>query len=158
MLTVQQIIDRARTKGYISANQYTDPQALQDFNIVRKKLCKIFIQRIDEDFFFDILTQDSVASQTEYGLRDDTNNIEIDKVKSVFVKYDATATDYTPVKEVYTDELTKDLSWYATNQPTNSPIYHISDQSLFIYPETIALTDGVKMRATLKLTDLIISG
>jgi hypothetical protein len=139
-MNVQAIIDRARRLGYVSSSQYSDAKALEDFNIIRRKLGKIFIQRLDEDYFFDILTQDSVLGQTEYGLNDTTNNIEIDKVKSVFVKESSTATDYTPAVEVYTDELDKDLSWYAENQPTSSPIYHISDESIFIYPATLAVT------------------
>lgn len=156
-MNVQQIIDRARRLWYVSSNQYNDTQALEDFNIVRKKLWKILVQRVNEDFFFDILTTDLIADQSEYNLYDDTNNIEVDKLQEVYVKYDSTATEHTKATLVNKDDLDKDLTWYAENQPESDPIYYVADESVFIYPKGKGVTGGLKYHATLKLNDLLIT-
>ncbi len=156
-MNVQQIIDRARRLGYVSSNQYNDTQAIEDFNIVRNKLWKIFVQRINEDYFFDVLTTDLIDSQTEYNLFDEANNIEIDKLQEVYVKYDATATEHTKARVVNKNDLTKDLTWYADNQPESDPFYYIADESVFLYPKGNSITGGVKFHATLKLNNLAIS-
>lgn len=156
-MNVQQIIDRARRLWYVSSNQYSDAQALEDFNIVRKKLWKILVQRVNEDFFFDILTTDLIADQSEYNLYDDTNNIEVDKLQEVYVKYDSAATEHTKATLVNKDDLDRDLTWYAENQPESDPIYYVADESVFIYPKGKGVSGGLKYHATLKLNDLVIS-
>ena len=156
-MNVQSIINRARRLWYISSNQYTDTEALEDFNIVRKKLGKVINQRVDEDFFFDILTTDLIANQSEYNLFDDTNDIVVDKLQDVYVKYDATAAQHTKATLVDKDSLDKDLNWYAENQPQSNPIYYVADESVFVYPEGTAVTDWLQYHATLKLNDLLIT-
>ena len=156
-MNVQSIINRARRLWYISSNQYTDAEALEDFNIVRSKLGKVINQRVDEDFFFDILTTDLIASQSEYNLFDDTNDIVVDKLQDVYVKYDATAAQHTKATLVDKDNLDKDLNWYAENQPQSNPIYYVADESVFVYPEGTAVTGGLQYHATLKLNDLLIT-
>lgn len=156
-MNVQSIINRARRLWYISSNQYTDAEALEDFNIVRSKLGKVINQRVDEDFFFDILTTDLIANQSEYNLFDDTNDIVVDKLQDVYVKYDATAAQHTKATLVDKDSLDKDLNWYAENQPQSNPIYYVADESVFVYPEGTAVTDWLQYHATLKLNDLLIT-
>ena len=130
-MTIQEIIDRARRLCYVSSSQYSNTLALEDMNIIYNDLTQSITQELDEDFFFDDLYTDLKVREDEYVLTDSVNNIYINKVKSVFVKYEPNEVDYTEALQVSKD----DFFVRKSNASKNNPIFYIADNSIFLYPE-----------------------
>lgn len=153
--TPQTAINRARRLWYVSAAQYPDATALEDFNIVYKLICNLIITEVDENYFSDFLTSTLIADRNEYQLFDETNNIDINKVQKVSVRYDNTDS-FKTIKEVDKNNLTKDLDDY--NNEWQAPFYFIFDNSIFIYPAATATqnTAEYKLDVSLTPTDLAI--
>lgn len=153
--TPQQVIDRARRLGYISVWQYSDAKALEDFNIVYQALCNLIITEVDEDYFSDFLTAEFVSGQNEYTLTDDTNNIDINRVQKVQVKY-ADALDLKEATLTDKDQLNHPLSYYNWDwRQENTPFYFIFDDSVFVYPSPdTSITDWYQVDVSLTPTDL----
>jgi len=80
MNTPQEVINRARKLWGVSAGQYNDAQALQDFNIIYQELSDLIIQDVDERYFSDLITTPLVANQEEYTLTDLPNKVRVNKI------------------------------------------------------------------------------
>jgi len=151
-MTVQEIINRARRMTYTNSVQYTDTQAVEDFNIIYADVVNSIIQEVDEWYFWGQFTADIVSWQNEYSLQED-----FWKVSTLSIKYTDTS-EYTLAKYLDTDSLDKDSDYYKTNQSKSSPFYDIKNNSLFIYPSpTEDITDWLRIKSLLKSSDLIIS-
>lgn len=150
-MNVQEIINRTRRLTYTNAIQYPDTTAMEDFNIIYKQVCNSLTQEVNEDYFWDIFTTNSVIWQNEYRLSSD-----MFKLKSVSVKYKIDW-EYIPAFTQETTQLTNDRDYYKTNQNTSNPFYTIDDNSIFIFPTpTEVVVDWVKIEAIIKPSSLVI--
>lgn len=159
-MTPSEIIARARTLSGTDSTNYTDAQGIKDFNAVYQDLISDIITEIDEDYFWDKIVTDSVASQNEYVI-DDTQtspNYRINQVNKVSVKYSDTDAYYTKATRVNPNDFENDEDWYKTNQPKTNPVYYVADDSVFIFPQPDAnVTAGIKMNVILQPVDLTIN-
>ena len=151
-MTVQEIINRARRLYYTNSVQYTDAQAIEDFNIIYKDLCNSITQEVNEDFFWDIFKTDTAASQSEYTL--DTT---VNKVENLSIIYEDWW-DYVTVTQRELSSLPFDAEYYQENQNKSNPFYEIKDESIFIYPyPDDIISNWLKMRAIITPSSLTIS-
>ena len=67
-MTVQEIIDLARTLTHTNSNQVPNDTAIKYLNIVYFKFANRIITEIDEDYFWETFTTDTVVDQSEYVL------------------------------------------------------------------------------------------
>jgi len=81
-MTIQDIINRARTLTYTSSAQYNDTQAIEDLNIVYNTIINIIINNVDEDFFYSFYNAKTIAWQNEY-----TIDSRISKVKKLKIDW-----------------------------------------------------------------------
>lgn len=158
LTTPQMVIDRARSLWYVSSSQYSDTNALEDYNIVRSQLSNQIMQNVNENYFSEILKTTWVVGQNEYALTDDVNSVNINKVEDVFIKYTATG-DYVKCTKTDKDSLQYDLDEYNTRQANTSPFYYVFADSVFIYPAItdLAVTEWVKVEVAITPSDLAIS-
>lgn len=158
-MNVQQIIDRARRLAYVDSTQYINATALEDFNIVYHDIENEIVS-LQEDFFWDIFKTDTtVINQTEYTLPADiwSGWTSLNKNIWVSIKYKADW-DYIKARRVNINNLENDLDWYAENQSEADPIYHISDNSYFVYPKPReAVVNWIKTYWIKNLADLLIT-
>jgi len=139
-MTIQEIITRARSLCYTNTVQYSDTQAIEDFNIIYRNMCNSITQEVNEDFFWDIFKTDTVVWQSEYSLP-----TTVFKISEVSIKESG---EYKKAINTSLNSLPNDTDYYKINQSTTSPIYEIKDESIFIYPSPIEeITDWIKMRA-----------
>jgi hypothetical protein len=154
--TPQQVIDRARILGYISSGQFNDTIALQEFNIQYLALANLITQDVDEDFFSEIITSTAVVAQNEYTLKDDTNNIDVNKIGTVDIAYKA-IDNYVRATRVYRTTLPSVAE--QMNYQTSAPVFYILDDSVFIYPApTVEVAKGIRLGASLTPSPLLIGG
>lgn len=153
-------INRARSLWYVSLAQYSDEKALEDLNVVYKLICSIIIQNVDENYFNDFIWHSLIAWQNEYILEDESNQIDVNKISDLFVKYSETW-EYIKATKVEKFQLDKDLEWYQLNTSKSNPFYFVYNNSIFIYPtiETGSsdIINWVKLNAALTPIDLILA-
>ena len=160
--TPQDVIDRARSLWYVSSSQYSDTKALQDYNIVRQDLSNLIMQDVNENYFSDIIRTDWVIDQNEYALTDATNNVDVNKIEDVFIKYNDT-NEYVKAYKQNKDYLRKEMSEYNTTQSSSNPFYYVFADSIFIYPAITTddnwganVTNWIKLEVWLTPTELAI--
>lgn len=156
--TPQQVIDRARSLWYVSSSQYSDAKSLEDYNIVRRELSNLIMQNVDENYFTETILTLWIVWQNEYALTDDINSIDVNKIQTVWIKYEATW-EYVEANLINEDRLNKSLEEYEEQQSTTNPFYFISWDSLHIYPsiKDTNVTEWIKVVASLTPYDLAIS-
>jgi len=163
--TPQAVIDRARRLGYTSVGQYSDEVALEDYNIVRSELSNLIMQNVNENYFSEIIRTTWVASQNEYALTDDINNVDVNKIENVRIKY-SDDWEYVRATKQNKDNLNKELDYYNENQSESNPFYYVFADSIFIYPAITNeddlwveqnVTNWVKLEVSLTPTELIIT-
>ncbi len=115
---------------------------------------------INEDYFYDYFTTNTVNGQNEYVLPAPwSNTVGILKAIGAGIKYTTSDTNFNPIRpfgsgSFYTsDELTQ------LNQSVSDPFYVIKDYSIFIYPSpTESITAWLRVHASVNLIDLIAGG
>ena len=139
-------ITEFRLDNYIDTNQLSDANALIFLNRWYRKLINEIRTKVDEDYFYNEWTVDSVIWQREYSLeKRDSDTPWIVKIKGVSIKYKSTD-DYIKARPTTFANLDRDLTWYETNQPAWEPFYIVSDNSIFIYPKpTEVVTNWIKL-------------
>jgi hypothetical protein len=75
MPNVQDIVTLARQKAYVSASQYTDADAIVDFNIVYHKFENDLVRYVDDNYYYDVQYTDLIPNQTEYVIPLSTSTI-----------------------------------------------------------------------------------
>lgn len=145
--TPQAVINRARRLWYVSAAQYPDTTALEDFNIIYKQVCNLIITEVNEDYFSDFVTVDFEVARNEYQLYDD--NIDINKVQKVEIKY-ANTDNFKEVEIRDKDSLPKSLEEF--NAEWTAPFYFLFDNSIFVYPYPTAAQTSAEIRLNVSLT------
>lgn len=158
-MDVSDIIALARTLTHTDTDQVSPTDGLTYANIVYKKIASEITQRIDEDYFWDLFTTDTVLNQSEYVLPiADATTIGLRKITRCEIKWDS---DDTYRKLVPADTLasyplaTDELEAQASKE---KGFFDIKDGSLFIYPSPEeAITDGLQIGVITTLADLTAS-
>lgn len=155
-MNVATAIAEFRLDNYIDINQLSDNNALIFLNRWYRKLINEIRTKVNEDYFYNEWTVDSVIWQIEYSLeKRDFDTPWIVKIKWVSLKY---KDEYIKAVPTTFSNLERDLSWYETNQPNSQPFYIVSDNSVFIYPKfTEVITNWIKLYWIADPIDLILS-
>ena len=138
------IYTMSRLNTGTTSTNISDAVLLTLTNVTYRELINIITSRVNEDFFYDELTFDTVANQKEYTFPvRDADTAWLKKLISVWIKYNS-SDDYfrigTPTK---LSNLPYDATYYAENQPSTDPFYTVADKSVFIYPTpTTSTTSG----------------
>lgn len=156
-MNVSGIITLARTLTNTNSTQISDAQALEYLNIVYKDMQWRLISEVDDQYFWDCFTTDTVVDQNEYIMPIwDDDEIWLKKVTRVEVKYKDTD-EYKKV--LWADTLSNYSNpeqYLRDNTSTANPFYDIRDGSIFIYPEPEeAVTGWLAIYGTISLIDLV---
>ena len=143
-MTLAEIYTMSRLNTGTTSTNLIDATLLTLTNVTYRELINIITSRVNEDFFYDEWTFDTVANQREYTFPVRTASVAgLKKLISVGIKY-ATTDDYyritTPTKF---SNLSSDPTYYVENQTNTKPFFTVADKSVFIYPApTTAITGG----------------
>lgn len=134
-MTVDNIITLARDLSSTSSSNVSDAKALIYANIVYHDLENAIVDSVDEDFFWDTFTADTVADQQEYTLPTwDATTEWLKKLLRVEVKYSSTDT-YRELYNIWTlggHQRTDDF--LKANRPHNDWRFEYRENSIFLYP------------------------
>lgn len=158
-MDVTTIIDLGRTLTHTDSDQITDPQALQYANIVYKKIGSEIAQRVDEWYFWDLFTTDTVVDQNEYVLPiSDASTVGLRKITRCEVKWDSNDSyrKLLPADTLASYPMASDeLQVRATREKW---FFDIKDGSMFLYPAPEeALTAWLQIWVITTLTDLTLA-
>ncbi len=157
-MIVNDMITLARTQGNVTEWQIDDSQMLIYANIIYHDVENAVIEWVNEDFFRDIFTTDTVENQNEYTFQESTATQDgTKKIKRLEIKYKSTDT-YAQLldrNDINNFNFTKD---YLENTITQQNwFYEIKDSSVFVYPvPDTAVTDWLKAHVIIALKDLVI--
>jgi len=76
MTAVNDLITLSRTLTNTTSTQVSDADVLTYMNIVYHDLEEAIVAQVNEDYFYDYLTTDSVIDQSEYQLKTSTATVE----------------------------------------------------------------------------------
>lgn len=145
-MNTSNIITQFRTDAYVDSTQVPDATAIIWLNRVYRFLINEIRQKVNEDYFYNEWTTNSVQNQREYTFLDRTASVPwMVKVKWVSIKYASTDTEFKKARPETLSNLERDLEWYVENQSKDDPFFIISDKSVFIYPAPpVAVTWWIK--------------
>ena len=156
-MDVSDIIWLARTLTHTDSTQVPDATAIDYLNIIYFKFANRIITEIDEDYFWETFTTDTVVDQSEYVLPIASSTAEwAVKINRVEIKYDSTV-DYNTVAAADTLSNFDKSEWFLkANKSQDNPIYDVRDWSIFIYPAPDeAVTTWLKINVINTLKDLL---
>ena len=156
-MQVNDIIALARTLTQTTTTQVGATQWLQFLNIVYRGLANRIVAEVDEGFFWDTFTTDTVVDQNEYPLPIPTSTATwIKKVTRVEVKYLSADSYKTLINADTIQNYDKSDVYTQENQSTQTPFFDLRDGSIFIYPKpTEAITGGLKVSGITTVIDLL---
>ena len=159
-MTVAEIYALARTIAGTDSTGLPDATAQSLARVVYRDLVNTVKTQLNEDFFYDEWTTDTVATQREYVLPARTGAVAgCNKVLGISVLPDTNATTYVKAREMSIGSLPDDLSSYSTEQPASEPFYVISDNSIFLYPTpSESVTGGLKIYGVADPIDISTGG
>lgn len=147
MPTIQTEINRVRKNSNIDSQQYSDTNALMDFNKLLRELW-VFAKEN-----WDIWTGDIVDGQNEYKANEliDTPNVKITNVDKVYVNYGDKLREAEYVDYYLVDKTSTDFK-------QDTPIFTFRDSSIFLYPTPDEdVTDGIQIEAKYLLSDYVLT-
>ena len=158
-MTVSQIISFLRTQTNVSVWQLSDAELLSYINIAYHDLENAIQRYVKEDFFWNRYTTDVVANQWEYMLKNpDWTTIGMKKLKRVEIKYWANDSFRTVVKADTLNNYNNSEDWLANYVNKSTPIYTLSDNSVFLFPTPWEnVTDWLVLYTINSLIDLTTS-
>ena len=75
-MDITEIFDMAREQaGGVTSAQFPNATLLPYANLVYKKIANVIIRKVNEKYFYDILTANTVANQSEYTLKTSSGTI-----------------------------------------------------------------------------------
>ncbi len=163
-MDVSTIINLARDQTGVNATQFSDAQVLSYLNLIKNNFWSYLVSALKENYNWDIFRTSTVVNQDEYVfplIASDTAWVK--KLHSVWITYsweinDLWLIDYTPARLIKTSELPYEWNHYVDNQSETDPIYHISDNSIFIAPApSTAITNWIKITWVKKIIDYEVS-
>lgn len=88
MPSVAQVVGLARGFGYVTSTQYTDAEAVEDFNNTYHDLENDLVRYLNEDYYYDVQYADLIKDQTEYIVPLSTSAISgFKKITDIGLKY-----------------------------------------------------------------------
>jgi len=158
-MNVSEIIWLARTLTHTTSTQVSDAVGLQYLNIVYHDLENSIVTGINENFFWDTFTTDTVEDQNEYVLPVASATVNgIRKIidwRIYWTQEQADDSNYSKLSSDSTNNYSEGLDYLEENQPTNNAFFELREGSVFIYPTPEnAITNGLKMQAIIALKDL----
>lgn len=173
MSSVNQLIANAQLFAWVTSSQVNDVTTLGFVNLAYHDIEEIIRNEIDEDYFYDYFTTDTILNQSEYNFSsiDPTSTAPwILKIISVWVKYRSSDTVYRPVSPYGSGSLSNTPEYLSAKQPQSQPFYIYKDDSLFLYPapdndgdtglidgDTV-IADGLRVHCSVSLIDLVAWG
>jgi len=156
-MSVTSLISLARTLTNTNSTQISDAQALEYLNIVYKDMQWRIISEVDDQYFWDSFTTDTVAGQNEYVLPiADSTTLWIKRVTRAECKYQSTDTYKKLLSADTISNYHNPDQYIRDNNSTSSPFYDVRDNSIFIYPEPDeSITDWLVVYGTITLIDLV---
>lgn len=156
-MDVDQILDLAHSDTGTTTTQIPDATLITWINIAYHDLVETIKNEVDPDFFYDYWTTSLVADQNEYVMPlADNDDIGMDKISQIGIKYDTDDTDFTLVKLSDPVDLSRPPEWYESNQSQSDPFYMIRDNSIFLYPTPdTSVTDWLRVHGIYTPIDLV---
>ena len=152
-MTPAEIVNFARKQTGTPTNEINDNDMYEYLNFVYKDLWYKIVD-IDKNYAMNTWTNNLVNTSNEYPLLSVVQSPATFwqfKIESVEVKYSNTQQNYTKATEIDWDYFKAGADWYADNQPTENPLYIISNDSIFLFPQPkVNVGNWLKLRATLK--------
>lgn len=149
-------IDKVRKDTHTSEYQVSDNDILDYINEIRNDVVNEIIARVNEDFFWDVLTLEWSTQDwiNEYSLKKcSAGEFWVKKINSVEVKWH----NNTPFqlldhrKNTSTNMTLDELN----NIPESAGFFDVNDNSIFIYPAPKEQVEwGIRMQAVVSLLDL----
>ena len=142
--SAQEIIQLALDQTHTKSSMVSSANLVNYFNIIRKRIGYVIMQKIGEHDYFDIWQTDAAVNNNgEYVLpTDDSTHAGIFKVLGVFVKPRYDYDVWIKAKEISVPGLNYSFDYYLTNQPPSLPVYFLADGSVFIAPQFTSSTLG----------------
>lgn len=146
-MDVSTIYTSARLLASVDSTQTPDATMQVFLRRTYRDLVNAIKTQVNEDFFYDEWTTDTVANQREYVLPARTSLVAgCNKVLGISMLPTTTDTTYVKCREMSIGALPDDLSSYSTEQSASEPFYVISDNSIFLYPTpSESVTGGLKI-------------
>jgi hypothetical protein len=138
-MTPSQLMSYARwTTNINSVAPFDNATLLPLVNTAKDNISQAIIQ-INPDYFGEISTAQTISGQQEY-----TKPAGLVIMKRIDVSYtDTNVGSYYPGTEITLNDISKlGEDWYATYQPTTTPLYRFDDTGFFLYPTPQATTSG----------------
>lgn len=160
-MTVDQIISLARTLTYTDSGQVSDADALIFLNIVYHDIYSRIVNEVDEDYFWDVFSADTIENQNEYVLPLWSATTQwLFKITRVEVKRKSTDSYFRNVPSWTLSNYQKRSDvWIQNNLTLEKEFYDIRENSIFIYPKpTEAITWWIKVSGIKTLIDLVSGG
>lgn len=134
-MTIAELITYTRNQAGASSGNFSDAEMLVYLNIAYHDMENRMASVLDEDYFWDVFTADTVVDQNEYTLQATAAGTEgIKKINRVEVKRE-TADDYNTLLEVDTlSNWKKSDGYMQAKVSTTNPRFEHRDGSIFVYP------------------------
>jgi hypothetical protein len=159
-MDVSAIYSLARTITGTDSTGLPDATAQLLLRISYRDLVNAIKTQVNEDYFYDEWTADTVGGQREYTLPARTGSVTgCNKILGISVKQSSTSTEFTKAFEMSIGALPDDLSSYSDQQDASNPFYVISDNSVFLYPTpSESVTGGLKIYGVADPIDVATGG
>lgn len=156
-MNVEWILNKSRRLAYCDITQYPNTEWLEDLNEIYQDLVTTITQQVNEDYFYDIFTSNTVDWQNEYTFSVPiAEAVWMNKLKSLYVKYTADW-EYRTARQISESTMEMTPDWYKINQSPEDPVFRIADNSFFIYPTPKEVVVwGIKLSVTTIPRDLLI--
>ena len=159
-MIMEDIFEMAREQaGWVTSAQFPSAWLLKYANVVYKEMQNALIRKVNENYFYDIFTTDTVAGQNEYTLRTaDNNDIGMKKIISANIKRKDTDTYYSKLDHSSTALSSQAIDEQKAN-PDQQPFIQIKDGSVFIFPApTESIVGWLMVEGIVSLIDLVVAG
>lgn len=156
-MTIDNILALGRDLTHTTVAQISATLWLSFLNIVYHDLENAIITKINEDYFWDEFTTDTVADQNEYVLSaSSATDTWIRKITYCDLKWSATDNNYSRIEQNTTSNRRRALDFQRDNTTQAWGYFELREWSLFIYPTpTEAVTNWLKVWAVKTLIDLV---
>lgn len=157
-MDVPTILSTARTLTHTASNMVglSDADLLPYLNESYHVVENVVATRVDEDFFYEIFTQDTAISQQDYRIETSSSTQDgMNKITQVEIKRNADDTYYQKLPRVDVERLDKTPDYYTSSQAQADGFYDLKRDRIFIYPAPDTLVvDWLKVRSIVNLIDL----
>lgn len=160
-MNVQRIATMVRRKTHVNTTQYTDTELVEDLNELKDEVWSSFCSRVQADYNWEKWFATTVSWQSEYTVPEAASNLSwLKMVKWVAVNYDWAAYSnwdlvYNKATLVNPNTLWKHWNYYVENQPKETPLYFISDRSVFIAPAPVESEPWVERLEIMGLRNIV---